>query len=125
MELYNLTIKEAHEGLVKKEFSSEELTKATFGRIKEVDDKVQAFLELTEESALVQAKRVDEKNSKGEDMGPLAGVPMSIKDVIVTKGVKTTAASKMLENYTPPYDATLVSRLKQADAVMVLSLIHI
>ncbi len=119
MELINLTIKKIHEGLIKKQFSSVELTKAYFEQIKKTDGEIGAYLGLTENLAISQAEKVDEKISKGEEVSVLAGVPCAIKDAILVEGVKCTAASKILENYTAPYDATVVKKLKEQGAVIL------
>lgn len=119
MNIQELTIKSAWAGLQKKKFSCEDLIKAVFTRIREHDGQVHAFLTLTEEAALEQAKEVDRKIKRGEALGPLEGIPVAVKDVICTAGVRTTAASKILENYIPPYDATIVVKLKEAGAIIV------
>ncbi|MBN1778992.1 MAG: Asp-tRNA(Asn)/Glu-tRNA(Gln) amidotransferase subunit GatA [Candidatus Buchananbacteria bacterium] len=116
MELNQLTIKQANEGLKKKEFSSVDLTKACFEQIKKVDDKVKSFISLTENYALDKARKVDEV---GNFSNPLSGIPVGIKDIYCTKGIKTTAASKILENYVPPFSATAVEKLEEQGAVMV------
>ncbi|OGL68668.1 aspartyl/glutamyl-tRNA amidotransferase subunit A [Candidatus Uhrbacteria bacterium RIFCSPLOWO2_01_FULL_47_24] len=117
--LNELTIAQAHEGLKKKEFSSQELTKACVDRIYEVDEKVNAFLTVTEKEALAQANVVDKKIKAGVVPGLLEGIPVAIKDVILVKGVKCTASSKILENYIATYDATVIKKLKQAGAVIL------
>ncbi len=120
MELNQLTIKEAHQGLVKKEFSATELFKACLERIMAVDDtKVHAFLTVTEGLAARQAKVIDERIKQGEEIGLLTGIPLAIKDIIAVGGERTTAASKILEDYIAPYDATVISRLKEAGAVII------
>ena len=96
MELNQLTIKQAHEGLKKKEFSSVDLTRACLDQIKKVDAKIKSFISVTENQALAVAKTVDQK---ADFSNPLAGIPVGIKDIYCTKGIKTTAASKILENY--------------------------
>lgn len=116
--LNTLTIKEAREGLKSRKFSSVELTKACLGRIKRVESKINAFVTICEEEALRDAKKADVLLTNGVDL-PLLGVPLSIKDNFNTKGVRTTASSKVLNNYIPPYDATVVSRLKEAGMVMI------
>lgn len=116
MELHKLTIHEAHELLRKKEVSSEELTKALYGRIKSIDDKVRAYITLDEERALQKSREVDET---GNFIHPLTGIPAAVKDNICTKDLKTTCASKILENFVPPYDATLSTRLKSQDAIIL------
>jgi len=119
MNLQQLTIKSASQGLRKKEFSCVDLITAVYKRIREHDGAVHSFLTLTEETALEQAKEVDRKIKKGEPLGPLEGMPIAIKDVICTRGVRTTAASKILENYIPPYDATVIAKLKESGAIIV------
>ncbi len=116
--LNQLTIKEAKEGLKQKQFTSVDLTKASLERIKKVEGKINAFVTITEQEALEQAKKADEQLAKGEDL-PLLGVPISIKDNFCTIGVQTTASSKVLEGFIPPYDATVVSKLKAVGMVMV------
>ena len=118
MELYQLTIHEAWELLRKKEISSVELTESVLRRIEETDDKIRAYLKVTPDLALQQAREADERRAAGDDT-PLLGVPMAIKDVITTKGIETTAASKILEGYVPPYDATVTGKIREAGAVIL------
>ncbi len=115
---YDLTIHEAHQLLKKRELSSLELTKAVLDRIHQVEDKVRSFVTVTEDVALDQARQADERIKAG-NMSPLTGIPALIKDNMCTRGVKTTCSSKMLGNFVPPYDATVVQRLKAAGMVMV------
>ena len=117
MSIFNETLTSLHEGLVNKEFSSVELTQAAFKRIAETDGKVEAFLALNEEGALKQAQAADEKGYA--DGNVLNGIPLGIKDNIVAEGVTTTAASRMLGGFMPIYDATVVTKLKEAGAVNV------
>lgn len=119
MELENLTIKKASELLDKKEISAVELTEAYLDRIKNVDSKVSAYLLMTEKEALASAKDTDKRISSGKRIGALDGIPAAIKDNLNTKGIRTTAASKILENYLPPYDATVITKLKNAGLVML------
>jgi aspartyl-tRNA(Asn)/glutamyl-tRNA(Gln) amidotransferase subunit A len=119
MKLNELSIKQCHEGLVKKEFSSEELTKACFQEIKKRDKGIHAFLFLDEEGALEQARNVDKKIKNGEEIGILEGVPVAIKDNILIKDIPCTAGSKILENYIAVYDATVIKKLKSAGAVFL------
>ncbi|MFA6096479.1 MAG: Asp-tRNA(Asn)/Glu-tRNA(Gln) amidotransferase subunit GatA [Candidatus Paceibacterota bacterium] len=120
MDLKELNISKINEGLKKKEFSAVELTRAYLDRIKKTDEKVKSFITVTEDLALKQAARADERIGKGEaESNLLLGVPCSVKDVILTEGVLTTAASSILKNYIPPYDATLVGRLKERGMVML------
>jgi aspartyl-tRNA(Asn)/glutamyl-tRNA(Gln) amidotransferase subunit A len=114
----DLTIHAAHELLKAKKISSVELTKAYLDRIKAVDSKVRAIVTVTEEHALEQAKKADEQIAGGK-AGPLTGIPMLLKDNMSTKGIKTTCSSKMLENFVPSYNATVVEKLNNAGAVMV------
>ena len=118
MNLYGLTIHEAHDLLRKKEVSSEELTRAVLARIDAVDDRVGAYLTIDAEQALEQARHADRLIATG-DSGPLAGIPIALKDLICTRGVRTTCASRILENFVPPYDAFVIRKLRQAGAVFV------
>lgn len=99
--------------------SAVEVAQAHLDRIDAVDKKVNAFLHVDTEGALAAARAVDDKRAKGEELGPLAGVPLALKDVFTTKGVPTTCGSKILEGWIPPYDATLTSRLKDAGVVIL------
>jgi len=119
MDLCRLTIHELHNLLVEKEVTSREVTEAIYRRIREVDGKIRAYLMLTEEEALRQAGRVDHKIAKGERIGDLAGVPIGLKDILCTKGIRTTCASRILENYVPFYDGSVVKKLKENDAVIL------
>ena len=101
-----------------KEISALELSESVFSRIKSVEPKIQAYITLCEKTAIETAKSVDQKISRGENLSPLAGIPIGIKDNICTKGTLTTCGSKMLYNFVPPFDATVVERLKNADAVI-------
>nr|MBO2469723.1 Asp-tRNA(Asn)/Glu-tRNA(Gln) amidotransferase subunit GatA [Bacillota bacterium] len=119
MSLLEKPIQEIHNGLRKKEFSVRELVEASLTRIRDVDEKVKAFLTLDEEGALKKADELDRRLAAGEAMGLLYGIPAGIKDNIVTRGVRTTCASKILANYEPIYNATVMDKLDAADAVMV------
>ena len=116
--LHQLTIHEAHELLRSGEITSVELTQACLDRILAVDNAVKAYLTLTPELALEQARQADARRQAGEDH-PLLGVPMAVKDLINTKGVVTTAGSRMLENFVPPFDATVMERLYRVGAVLL------
>ncbi len=116
MNLNELTIKQANDGLKKKEFSSVDLTKACLERIKKVDDKIKSYITVTEDVALEQAKAADKM---GDWSRPLAGIPVAIKDCFNTKGIKTTAASKILENYIPPFSATAYKKLAGEGSVLL------
>jgi len=119
MELTDLTIIQTHEGLKKKDFSTLELARAFFDRIDKEDKKISAFLNLTRDSALSQAKEIDDKILEGREIPLLAGVPSAVKDVILVENVKCTAASKILENYIAPYDATVIKKLKVKGSVIL------
>jgi aspartyl-tRNA(Asn)/glutamyl-tRNA(Gln) amidotransferase subunit A len=97
--------------------SAEEVAKHTLARIARVDGNVHAFLHVAEEPLLAQARAIDAKRARGEALGPLAGVPVALKDALATRGVPTTAGSRILEGWVPPYDATVVQRLAAADAL--------
>lgn len=114
-----LAIDKIRKGLLNKEFSATELVRFSLETIQGKDEKLHAFLEVTEDLALKQAKAVDEKIANKETLQPLAGVSCSIKDAILVKGVRCTAASRVLEHYVAPYDATVVQKLKEADALIV------
>ena len=101
------------------EVSSLEVTKAHLARIAEVDERVHAFLQVTSEAALAAAELVDEKRRSGAKLGALAGVPIAVKDVLTMRGVPTTCGSKILEGWRPPYDSTVVARLRAADMVIL------
>lgn len=118
MDVLNLDIVQISEGLRRGNFSSVEITQSCLKHIKETDDLLKSFITLTEELALTQAQEADKRLRSGES-GWLLGVPCSLKDVILTKGVRTTAASNILQNYFPAEDATVVTRLKKAGAVIL------
>jgi aspartyl-tRNA(Asn)/glutamyl-tRNA(Gln) amidotransferase subunit A len=99
--------------------SSEELTRAYLERIEKHDGAVKAFLLVNPDAALARAREIDARRAAGQGVGRLAGLPVAIKDVICTEGVKTTCASRILEHFVPPYDATVVKKLKVADAVLI------
>ena len=108
----SLTIGQVREGLLARRFSAVELTQEALRFAEAQNPKTNAYLRFSPERALRAAARVDEKIARGEDPGPLAGVPVAVKDVIVTKGVRTTCGSKLLAEYVPPYDATAIVRLE-------------
>jgi len=119
MNLNTETIFSLHDKLIKKECSSEELLRMSEKRIAQTDKILHAFLTMSDQLALDQARKIDKKIIAGERIGLLAGIPASIKDVIMTEGIRTTAGSKILTDYTAVYDATVVAKLKQAGMVMV------
>ncbi len=112
------TVSDLHKGLKNKDFSALELAKAYLSRAKELQPKLSAFITLCEESALEDAKKADERIYKGEGT-LLTGIPLGIKDNICTEGVRTTCASKMLEDFIPPYSATAAERLKAQNVVLL------
>jgi|LakMenEpi03Aug12_release.lakeMendotaPanAssembly.Ray.scaffolds.fasta_scaffold203315_2 aspartyl-tRNA(Asn)/glutamyl-tRNA(Gln) amidotransferase subunit A len=118
-EIIKLTANEIATKIASGELSSVEVTQAHFDRIEKVDERVHAFLHLTKESALTDASRVDAKVKAGEKLGPLAGVPLALKDILAMEGEPTTAGSKMLENWRPPYDATVVKKLRENDIIIL------
>ncbi len=113
-----LTIHEAHRLLKARQLSSVELTKACLERIRQVEPKVHALVTITEELALKQAEKADQLIAAG-DVNPLTGIPVVIKDNMCTKGIPTTCSSKMLQNFIPPYDATVVEKLNNCGAVII------
>jgi aspartyl-tRNA(Asn)/glutamyl-tRNA(Gln) amidotransferase subunit A len=115
----DLTISRIRDGLRNKEFSAAEIAMATLEFAERENPKTNAFLTFSSERALEAANRVDAKIAKGEYPGALAGTPLGVKDVIVTKGLRTTCGSQMLRNYIPPYDATAVTRLEEAGASII------
>lgn len=119
MEITDLTIKKFADGLRKKEFSAEEVTSEYLRRIEKYDGEIGAYLHVMGEGALAQARVVDEKIRKREEVGMLAGAPLAIKDNMLITGVPATAGSKMLENHTAVYDATVIQKLKDAGAVFL------
>ncbi|CAN2211699.1 GatA Asp-tRNAAsn/Glu-tRNAGln amidotransferase A subunit and related amidases [Candidatus Nanopelagicaceae bacterium] len=117
--MINKTAAQMAEALAKGETTSVELTQAHLDRVAEVDGQVKAFLHVDSEGALAQAKDVDARRAKGEKLSPIAGIPLALKDVLAQKGVPTTAGSKILQGWRPPYDSTVVSKLKDAGVVIM------
>ncbi|MFQ5841150.1 MAG: Asp-tRNA(Asn)/Glu-tRNA(Gln) amidotransferase subunit GatA [Thermodesulfobacteriota bacterium] len=119
MDWTRLTAHEAHESLMKRSFSSLELAQSFYRRIKSVDSKVAAYLSLTEERAYEQAQQADARIARGEGITELTGIPLALKDILCAKSMGTTCASKILEHFRPPYDATVVRRLRESGAVFL------
>jgi aspartyl-tRNA(Asn)/glutamyl-tRNA(Gln) amidotransferase subunit A len=119
MDLVGLTISQVRRGLLNKEYSAVELARAYLKKIEKEDKNYSAFLTLAKDLALAQAKDIDEKIKKGNELAPLAGIPVAIKDNIMVDGLLCTSASKILENYVAPYDATVIKKLKEQGAVIV------
>ncbi|MDQ1147929.1 aspartyl-tRNA(Asn)/glutamyl-tRNA(Gln) amidotransferase subunit A [Bacillus sp. SORGH_AS 510] len=119
MSLFDYKVSDLHELLHKQELKVSDLVDESFKRISQVEDKVQAFLTLDEERARETAKGLDEQLNSGADQGLLFGMPIGLKDNMVTKGLRTTCASKILENFDPIYDATVVQKLQQAQTVTI------
>lgn len=122
MKLNELTIKEAQEGLKDKKFSSTELVKSCLAQIKNQNKEINALITVCEEEALKQAKKADKEAIENQDViskKPLLGIPLVIKDNFCTKGIKTTAGSKVLADFIPVYDATVIAKLKEAGAIII------
>jgi aspartyl-tRNA(Asn)/glutamyl-tRNA(Gln) amidotransferase subunit A len=119
MNLSELTINKIHQGLKKKEFSALELCQTYLAEIKNKDKEISSFLSINEDLALSQAKEVDDLIASKKEIKPLTGIPCAVKDCILVKGLKCTAASKILENYVAPYDAKVLKKLKEQKAVVL------
>ncbi len=119
MDINSFTIESTRSAISQKEFTAADLAKNFYKKIEAEDPEIHAYLTLCEDRALQQADRVDRIVKAGDPLPPLAGVPIGIKDVMVTKGVRTTAGSKILENFIPPYDCTAVARLEAAGAIIL------
>lgn len=117
--LNTLTLKEAHEGLKEKKFSSVELTNACLKQIKALEPSINAYVTVTDEIATKQAKKADELLRASNSISPLLGIPVGVKDNYCTKEIRTTASSKVLDNFIPPYDATVWQRVKEKGTVIV------
>lgn len=117
MEITNLTVHELKEKLAKKEITIPQIVESYVDRIGEKEEQVKSFITILEEQAKKQAEQIQSKKEAGEEVGSLAGIPIGIKDNICTKGIKTTCASKMLENFVSPYDATVIEKVKQEEMI--------
>lgn len=113
------TVSELANKLATKEVSSVELTKIYLDRIATLDDKLNSFITVDKEKALVQAEQADKKLATGDSNHPLLGIPIAQKDIFCTKGIKTSCASKILDNFISPYDATVIEKFNQNGAVML------
>ncbi len=116
--LHTLTLAEASEGLKNKKFSSRELAKDLLTRIKDLNGSLNVYVTVDEENAMKMAEEADQRLKDGKNVTPLTGVPVGIKDIFNTQGIKTTCASPFLKNFVPPYDATVVTKLKEAGYVL-------
>ncbi|TJX15861.1 Asp-tRNA(Asn)/Glu-tRNA(Gln) amidotransferase subunit GatA [Tissierella creatinini] len=119
MEITNLKAWEMKDKLFNKELSSREIIEAHLKKIEEKEPQINAFISLNKDNALKEANRIDEKIARGERLEVLAGLPVGIKDNIVTKNLRTTCASRMLENFIPPYDATVIENIKRKDGIVI------
>src|SRR5258707_14518435 len=119
MNLTGLTIDSARSAVQERKTSATALAEAFYAKIEADDPQIGAYLIFSKERALNKASAIDALAEKGEKLPPLAGVPVGIKDVLVTKGIRTTAGSKILGNYVPPYDCTAVARMEAAGAVVL------
>ena len=108
--MHELTLAEIARGLADKKFSSEELTRTLLARIAQLDPQLNSFITVTEELAIAQAQAADARRAQGET-GALLGAPLAHKDLFCTQGIRTSCASKMLDNFKAPYDATVVAKL--------------
>ncbi|MFH1683528.1 MAG: Asp-tRNA(Asn)/Glu-tRNA(Gln) amidotransferase subunit GatA [Candidatus Margulisiibacteriota bacterium] len=117
--MHTKTAHELHSLLINKKISSLELTESVLARIDKVENKIQAYVTVTKEEAIKQAKAADERIKNNDNVTPLTGIPMAVKDNMCTKGTLTTCSSKILSNYIPPYDATIVEKIKAAGAVVI------
>src|ERR1700753_464071 len=119
MDLNSLTIESTRAAIAEKRVTPSALVEDFYKKIKTDDPTIHAYLTLCEDRAFAQAKRVEDLLAKGAALPPLAGAPLGIKDVMVTRGVRTTAGSKILENFIPPYDCTAVAKLEAAGAIVL------
>ncbi|MFZ5595421.1 MAG: Asp-tRNA(Asn)/Glu-tRNA(Gln) amidotransferase subunit GatA [Bacillota bacterium] len=119
MDFFYMTAHELHDLLINKKISAEELCRSALDRIERQEEKLKAFVTVTGDMALEQARTVDKKIASGQELPPLAGIPLALKDNICTEGVKTTCSSKILYNFVPPYNATVVEKILAEDMVIV------
>ena len=119
MDLYRLTLKEIADKIKNKEITIKEALDSVYSRIDDVESKVDAYVTISKEKAYERAEKLQQKLDNGEDIGSLGGVPIAIKDNICTNGIRTTCSSKMLENFVPFYDATVVEKLEKEGAIII------
>ena len=119
MSLCSQTVHKLHTQLKNRSITATQILADVYDRIKQVEDQVGGYITLAEETAFETAEMIDQRLQKGENLPKLAGIPIAIKDVICTKGVRTTCGSKILANFVPPYDATVIKKLKEQGAVIV------
>src|SRR5579872_1033894 len=119
MDLNSLTIDAVRSSLQDRKITSTAVAEAFYAKIEKDDPKIGAYLTLSKERALAKAAEIDALATKGDKLPPLAGVPVAVKDVMTTRNVRTTAGSKILGNYIPPYDCTAVTRMESAGAVVL------
>ncbi|HMA17112.1 MAG TPA: amidase, partial [Thermoanaerobaculia bacterium] len=119
MELTRLTLSELRDRIAKGDVSPVETTRAYLGRIEALEPRIQAFTTVTAEAALLRAREIEAEVAAGRVPGPLAGVPVALKDVLCTRGVPTTCSSRILKGFVPPYDATVTARLREAGAILL------
>ncbi|HRU52942.1 MAG TPA: amidase, partial [Candidatus Sumerlaeia bacterium] len=119
MDIHTLTLAEAGKQLKQKKITSRQLTQAVLQRLKSVEPQIQAFLSIAEKTAFTQADEADRRIAEGGDISPLTGIPIAIKDNICTADAATTCASRILENFHPPYDATVIAKLRRAGVVFI------
>ena len=119
MRIEDMTIEEIKRGYINKSYSVREITQCYFNRIMKYDKNINSFLTVEPDAALRDADLMDQNIKKGEDLGVLAGIPVAVKDNISTRGIRTTCASRILEDYIPPYDATIIKNLKLAGAIVI------
>jgi aspartyl-tRNA(Asn)/glutamyl-tRNA(Gln) amidotransferase subunit A len=119
MDISLLTVESTRTAIREKQFTASRMVDEFYKKITREDPEIQAYLATCEDRALHQAQRIDDLAGRGEPLPPLAGVPVALKDVMVTKGLRTTAGSRILENFVPPYDCTAVARLEAAGAIVL------
>ena len=117
--LTNLSATQLTAKLAAGDISAADVTRAFLDRIYEHDQRIAAFLRVDAEAALARADEIDQKRAAGQPLGRLAGLPVAVKDLLCTRGERTTCASKILESFIPPYDATVIAKLRKADAVLL------